>query len=146
VSWTVALTLVCALAGCSREPQKAEVVQLKSESTVSILNEKVRNHAFLQCMYDDGYFPNHLVDKGKQILIQLCEQIEKDKPADVSALYVLTHAATEKFNDLEAEFLEADSEIETGARECIGSDFSFIAEAYGFADADTEELIATRDW
>jgi hypothetical protein len=85
-------------------------------------------------------------NKGKQILVRLCGRIEKEKPADEAALYVLTHAATNDFNDLAEEFFEADSEIETGARECIASDFDFIAKAYGFANADVEKLIATRDW
>ena len=113
---------------------------------MAISNEQVNNHAFLQCMYEDDYFPKHLVDKGKQILVRLAERIENEKPADVAALYVLTHAATNEFNDLDEELYEADSEIETAARECIAEDFAFIAEAYGFADADLEELIATRDW
>lgn len=38
------------------------------------------------------------------------------------------------------------SEIETVAREAIAEDFWRVASAYGFADADAEELIATRDW
>jgi Family of unknown function (DUF5713) len=58
----------------------------------------------------------------------------------------LTHAATDDFNQLAEEFFEAESEIETAARECIAADFEFIANAYGFANADVEELIATRDW
>jgi len=97
-------------------------------------------------MYRDDSFPKHLVDEGKQILVRLAERIEQDKPADVAALYVLTHAATDEFNELGEEFYERDSEIETSAAECIADDFAFIAEAYGFADADLEELIATRDW
>jgi hypothetical protein len=43
-------------------------------------------------------------------------------------------------------FYENDSEIETVARDCIGMDFEFIANAYGFENVDVEELIATRDW
>lgn len=57
----------------------------------------------------------------------------------------MTHSATDKLNDLQDEFFENNSEIETGARECLGADFEFISKAYGF-DADIEELIATRDW
>ena len=49
------------------------------------------------------------------------------------------------FNTLGEAFYEHDSEIETVARECIAADFAFIASTYGF-DADTEEMIATRDW
>ena len=53
---------------------------------------------------------------------------------------------TEEFNILEAEFEAAGSEIETVAREEIAEIFWAVAMAYGFADADVEELIATREW
>ncbi|GAA3126562.1 DUF5713 family protein [Nonomuraea salmonea] len=107
---------------------------------------RTAGHAFLKGMYEDGYYPDHVVDKGRQILLRLCERIEDERPADLAALYVLTHAATEEFNELEAEFDAAGSEIETVAREVIAEDFWFVASAYGFADADAEELIATREW
>ncbi|MGW6534586.1 DUF5713 family protein [Streptomyces sp. NPDC055051] len=113
---------------------------------MTITNAKVGEYAFLRGLYEDGYFPDHVVDKGREILLRLCERIETDRPADLRALYVLTHAATEEFNALEAEFEAAGSEIETTAREEIGEDFRFVAGAYGFADADHEELIATREW
>ncbi|WP_214321863.1 DUF5713 family protein [Nonomuraea sediminis] len=113
---------------------------------MTLTNPQAAGHPFLKGMYDDGYFPDHLVDKGRAILLRLCERIEAAPPADLPALYALTHAATEEFNDLEAEFDEAGSEIETVAREVIGDDFWFVASTYGFADADAEELIAPREW
>jgi hypothetical protein len=97
-------------------------------------------------MYDDSYFPDHVVDRGKAILVRLCERIEAEQPPDRAALYALTQAATEEFNLLEAEFEAAGSEIETVAREVIAEDFWFVASAYGFTDVDIEELIANRDW
>ncbi|MEV4216652.1 DUF5713 family protein [Nonomuraea sp. NPDC049725] len=109
-------------------------------------NQQIASHAFLKGMYQDGYYPDHVVDKGRGILLRLCERIEADGPSDLAALYALTHAATEEFNELEAEFEAAGSEIETVAREVIAEDFWFVATAYGFVDADVEELIATRDW
>ena len=109
-------------------------------------NEKTRTYSFLVDMYSDDYFPDNLVDKGKAILIELCNQVETRQPKTLEELYPLTHAATGKFNDLQSAFEEQDSEIETVARECIALDFEFIATAYGFDDADIEELIATRDW
>ncbi|MGW1408404.1 DUF5713 family protein [Streptomyces sp. NPDC002403] len=111
-----------------------------------ITNQKVTEYAFLQPLYADDYFPDHVVDKGRAILLRLCERIEAEQPADLQALYVLTEAATEQFNLLEAEFEAAGSEIETVAREEIGEDFWFVASAYGFSDADPEELIAAREW
>lgn len=109
-------------------------------------NEKIKQHVFLQYMLDDGYYPRHLVVKGQAILQRLCEVIEQQKPADLGSLYRLTQASTDEFNDLAGEFEEADSEIETVARECIAEDFVFIATAYDFENANAEELIATRDW
>ncbi len=111
-----------------------------------ITNQQVAEHAFLQPLYADTYFPDHVVDKGRAILLRLCEQIEAEQPPDLATLYVLTRAATEEFNLLEAEFQAAGSEIETVAREEIAEDFWFVASTYGFTDADVEELIATRDW
>ena len=111
-----------------------------------VTNPTAARYEFLALLYRDPYFPDHLVDKGKAILLSLCERIEAGPPADLAALYVLTHAATEEFNALEAEFEAAGSEIETTAREEIGEAFWAVATAYGFDDADPEELIATRDW
>ncbi|MEL6108532.1 MAG: DUF5713 family protein [Planctomycetota bacterium] len=113
---------------------------------MALANERVVEYEFLAGMYRDGYFPDFLVDKCKMILVELCEQIEHAKPSTLAELYKLTQAATEAFNELQEEFCDNDSEIETVARDCIGMDFAFIAKAYGFDDADGEELIATRDW
>lgn len=113
---------------------------------MSLNNPTMAGHAFLKEMYRDDYFPDAVVDQGKAILVELCQQIEAQKPADLAALYELTHAATERFNDLQEVFEANGSEIETAARESIADDFARIARAYGFADADIEDLIATRDW
>lgn len=113
---------------------------------MSITNQQVAGRAFLQPLYADDYFPDPVLDKGRQILLRLCERIEAERPADLAALYVLTAAATEEFNLLEAEFEAAGSGIETVAREEIAEAFWFVASAYGFTDADVEELIAPREW
>lgn len=96
-------------------------------------------------MYSDSYFPTVCVDRVKEVLVGLCERIEHERPKDLPSLYRLTHAATEQINELEDFFSENGSEIETAAREAIGSNFARIAAAYGF-DADLETLIAPREW
>jgi hypothetical protein len=111
----------------------------------TLSNERVRTYAFLVRMAGDDYFPDHLVEKSRGILVELCHTIERVKPTDLEGLYTHTHQATEAFNALQAEFEAADSELETVARENIGADIAFIAEAYGY-DADVEELIAPREW
>ncbi|MFG2470180.1 DUF5713 family protein [Streptomyces canus] len=109
---------------------------------MNISNQRVTAHSFLEALYRDGYYPDRAVDRCKEILLRLCERIEADRPADLAALYMLTQAATDEFNDLQ----DDDFDIETVAREEIAENFWFVADAYGFADADVEELIATRDW
>ena len=112
---------------------------------MAVTRTDILQHAFLDDMYRDSYFPDALVDRGKDILLRLCESIELEKPRDLEALYALTHAATDEFNALAEAFYDHDSDIETAARECIAAEFAFIAGSYGF-DAYIEEMIATRDW
>ncbi|GAA0341339.1 DUF5713 family protein [Morganella psychrotolerans] len=111
-----------------------------------VTNPAILNAKLLHDMYNDSYFPDHLVKQGEDILLRLCETLESNPPADLAALYVLTARATEEFNDLQEAFGEAGSEIETVARESIGNSFYIIACAYGFEDADPETLITERDW
>ncbi|MFJ8443788.1 DUF5713 family protein [Kitasatospora griseola] len=113
---------------------------------MTIENAQVAEHEFLNEMAGDRYYPAHLVERGRAVLRALCERIETERPAGLGELYVLTHSATEEFNLLGEALDEADSEIDTVAREAIGQDFAFVAAAYGFAGADREELIATREW
>ncbi|MEU5168470.1 DUF5713 family protein [Streptomyces mutomycini] len=113
---------------------------------MAIGNRRMAEYGFLRALYRSRYFPDRVVDRGRAVLVRLCERIEAKQPADLAALYALTHAATEEFNALEAEFEAAGSEIETVAREEIGKDFRAVALAYGFAGADSEDLIAPRNW
>ncbi|MFF2080511.1 DUF5713 family protein [Kitasatospora sp. NPDC058162] len=113
---------------------------------MSVTNQQVAGYPFLKGLFEDDYFPDQVVTRGKEILLRLCARIEAEQPSDLAALYALTEVATEEFNALEAEFEAAGSEIETVAREEICEDFGFVASAYGFEDADVEELVAARDW
>ncbi|MFD4657772.1 DUF5713 family protein [Kitasatospora sp. NPDC058444] len=111
-----------------------------------ITHQQVADRAFLRRMYEDPYFPDHIVERGEAILLRLCERIETEQPPDPAALCVLTRAATEQFNLLDREFAAAGSGIETAAREWIAEDFEFVASAYGFTDVEARDLIAGRDW
>jgi hypothetical protein len=111
-----------------------------------ITNPEMADYEFLAELYEDEYFPDHVVDKGKAILVRLCERLQAEPPADLEGLYAITNAAVMEFNALEAEFEAAGSEIETVAREEICGDISNIAAAYGFSEADHEMLTHARDW
>lgn len=115
-------------------------------SIASIKNEKIKNYKFLTEMYSDPYFPKDLVDKVKEIEISFCQNIESSQPESLDTLYQISDIYIEQINNLQQAFDEADSEIETVARETIGADFHFIALAYGFDTVDHEEIIRFRDW
>ena len=125
---------------------EAEIPDLVRAECGSFEMQVMKGYLFLAHMQNDPHFPKSLVLKGVDILRDLCSLIERDQPKDLAALYVLTHAATERFNDLAEEFWAAGSEIETVARESICEDMCVIAKSYGFTDADPEELVAPRDW
>jgi hypothetical protein len=122
--------------GCSTNPGMEQS---------SLTNPALRDRAFLADMYADDFYPTHLVDACKKILIDMCHRIETEQPKDLEGLYAITQQATMQLNDLQAGFEASGSEMETGAREALGAEFDAIAKAYGF-DADVEELIAPREW
>ncbi len=96
-------------------------------------------------MYDDEYFPNFLVDKIKAEI----DKVETMLTAgETNTAVIQSHldTMTRAINDLEDEFDANDSEIETVARDTIATDMEYIAQSYGFEDADIEELVAPRDW
>lgn len=107
---------------------------------------KIDAVALLKDMYSDGYFPDFLVDKIRNVLLDACREIEQSKPQSLEALCEITCRATEAINDLQDEFYDNDSEIETVARDDIAVSFGHVAKTYGFENADLEKLVATRDW
>ena len=69
-----------------------------------IQNRQVRERTFLQTMLADSYFPKHLVGKGQDVLRELAERIEREAP-EGEAVYGLTRATAQAFNELQEEFL-----------------------------------------
>ncbi|MFT0212096.1 DUF5713 family protein [Pseudomonas sp. F1_0610] len=113
---------------------------------MAIFNQSILDHDFLQDMYNDGYFPDNCVDLVKEVLLKLCQSIEDEVPKTLEELYQLTDVATEEINELQEVFEDADSEIETVARDAISTDVLFIAQSYGFTEADIESVVRNRDW
>ncbi len=129
--------LVTIILGCS--------TSTGTMSQTTLQNQVMRDRVILADMYADEYFPKHLVDECKAVMLEVCHRIEAEEPKDLNALYAITHAATERLNGLQEAFEENGSELETGAREALGEEFDVIAKAYGY-DADVEEMIAPREW
>jgi hypothetical protein len=99
---------------------------------------------YLPDMYDDQYFPDFLVDKVKEAIIEAVVFIEKGSHT-TAQIQKAFDKMTLKINDLEEEFEENDSEIETVARESIGETVERIIQYFAI-DIDTENAIKEREW
>lgn len=61
---------------------------------MTIQNQQILAHSFLCDMQEDEYFPAAQVEKGKAILLRLCEAIEAQKPESLEKLYALAITTT----------------------------------------------------
>ena len=100
---------------------------------------------YLKDMYNDDYYPRFLVDKVKDCIVEVVEFLEKEEYEDLEEVQEKLDEMTEKINDLQEEFYENDSEIETVARDSIGVTVEKILN-YFEIDIDIEEAIRERDW
>ncbi len=103
-----------------------------------------KNYKLLDEMYQDEYFPNFLVDKVKGELQKVIDLLESGE-TDTEVVQEKLDEVVCVINDLQDEFDENDSEIETVARDCIGETVGYILEWFGIP-IDTEEAIRERDW
>ena len=102
------------------------------------------NYKLLDEMYQDEYYPDFLVDKVKEELQKVIRLLESGE-TDVGAVQETLDESVCGINDLQEEFDENDSEIETVARDCIGVTVAYILEWFGIP-IDIEEAIRERGW
>ena len=109
-----------------------------------IMKKFDESYILLEDMYNDGYFPDFLVDRIKGSIlpvITLLENGETDKEVIQGQLDKMALA----INDLQGEFEDNDSEIETVARDSIGVTVEYILKWFDI-DIDIEDAIGERDW
>ena len=102
------------------------------------------NYKLLDEMYQDDYYPAFLVDKVKDELQKVIDLLESGE-TDTEVVQEKLDEAVCGINDLQEEFDENDSEIETVARDCIGVTVDYILKWFGIP-IDMEEAIRERDW
>lgn len=100
--------------------------------------------AYLPDMYNDGYFPDFLVDKVKAEIEKVAVFLE-DGCHTAQQIQEKFDAMTVAINDLQEEFEKNDSEIETGAREDIGDTLQRLLDFFEL-EIDCETAIRMRDW
>ena len=102
------------------------------------------NYKLLDEMYQDDYYPAFLVDKVKDEFQKVIDLLEGGE-TDIEVIQNALDKAVCGINDLQDEFYENDSEIETVARDCIGDTVAYILEWFSIP-IDIEEAIRERDW
>ena len=102
------------------------------------------NYKLLDEMYQDDYYPAFLVDKVKDELQKVIDLLESGE-TDIEVIQNTLDEAVCGINDLQDEFFENDSEIETVARDRIGITVDYILKWFGIP-IDMEEAIRERDW
>ena len=102
------------------------------------------DYKLLNEMYQDEYYPDFLVDKVRDALQKVIDLLENGE-TDTEVVQEKLDEAVCAINDLQEEFDENDSEIETVARDCIGVTVSYILEWFNIP-IDTEDAIRERDW
>ena len=102
------------------------------------------NYKLLDEMYQDEYYPDFLVDEVRDGLQKVVDLLESGE-TNTEVVQETLDEAVSSINDLQEEFDENDSEIETVARECIAADVAYILEWFDIP-IDTEEAIRERGW
>lgn len=107
-------------------------------------NQAFDDGRYLTDMYNDNYYPRFLVDKVKALIAELVTFLEAGTHTkeEIQAKF---DVMTIGINDLQEEFWDNDSEIETVARESIGQTVEDILTHFSI-DIDVEDAIAERDW
>lgn len=103
-----------------------------------------KNYKLLDEMYQDEYYPDFLVDKVKGELQKVIELLETGE-TDTEVIQERLDEVVCAINDLQEEFYENDSEIETVARDYIGETVGYVLEWFGIP-IDVEKAIRERDW
>ena len=104
----------------------------------------MREEEYLKDMYSDPYFPDFLVDKIKESIKKIYEVLESGE-TDLNTIQEICDSSVIEINDLEDEFEDNDSEIETVARNSIAVTVEKILVKYNI-DLDIEKALRERDW
>ena len=103
-----------------------------------------KNYKLLKEMYEDDYYPVFLVDKVRDELQKVIDLLETGE-TNTDVIQEKLDEVVCAINDLQEEFDENDSEIETVARDSIGVTVDYILKWCGIS-IDIEEAIRERDW
>ena len=103
-----------------------------------------KDYKMLEEMYQDEYFPDFLVDKVKDAMLNAVAFLETGE-TNLEKIQKKFNEMTWAIHDIQDEFEENDSELETGARESIGETVEYILQWFDIA-IEAEDAIGEREW
>ena len=102
-------------------------------------------YVLLQNMFEDTYYPQFLVEKIKWQFIHLSEFLEGTDVKELSLIQDKLDEFTIFINNLQQEFWDQDSEIETVASESIANTLEYILNWFK-VDVGIEDALREREW
>ena len=102
-------------------------------------------YVLLQNMFDDTYYTQFLVEKIKWQFIHLIEFLEGTDVKELSLIQDKLDEFTIFINNLQQEFWDQDSEIETVASESIANTLDYILNCFK-VDVGIEDALREREW
>ncbi len=108
------------------------------------MNKFDESYTLLSDMRNDEYFPEFLVDKIEMLIKEVIDLLEGGVTEPVKVQAALDRM-TLGINDLQEEFEENDSEIETVARDSIGETVEYVLKWFDI-DIEIETALGERDW
>ena len=102
-------------------------------------------YVLLQNMFEDTYYPQFLVEKIKWQFIHLIEFLEGADVKELSLIQDKLDEFTIFINNLQQEFWDQDSEIETVASESIANTLEYILNWFK-VDVGIEDALREREW
>lgn len=102
-------------------------------------------YVLLQNMFEDTYYPQFLVEKIKWQFIHLIEFLEGTDVKEISLIQDKLDEFTIFINNLQQEFWDQDSEIETVASESIANTLEYILNWFK-VDVGIEDALREREW
>ena len=101
-------------------------------------------YILLEEMAHDDYYPGFLVEKVKEPIMRVVQVLERGE-TDQDIIQEKLDEMACAINELEEEFEENDSELETVARDSIGATVAYILDWFQI-NIDVETAIRQRDW
>lgn len=102
------------------------------------------NYKLINDMYEDEYFPKMCVDKVRILIENVISFLETGQ-TDTVKIQKELDKMTISINDLQDEFDENDSEIETVARDSIAVTIKYILQWFEI-NIDIETALEEREW